>query len=1115
MPVVLRRGRYAFFFFSNEGREPPHIHVKASGDEAKYMKPLLMIVLAIAVLGLTAGAGFAQSPESIPPVRLIAEAEDFRVEQGPWKKVPYRENYFASTFAITFLSRMACLGAPEQIEKGQEAVASQVVTVPSNGDFHVLARYEQPYNFSVEFTIEVEQGGKTVWRQLYGRLEDPKIWAFNKHQRVPMERFGWGGTDNIVWQQAGPVRLTKGLATIRLIAGPQMESDRPRRMAARRHVDVICLTNDTAGIEAQKKTGYLEFDGWLVQEGDLFVRVTNPRDGLGPCVPVIAPFDQGQHSSYYVHVRDWPMTKVLKSGRLVDSLKYLLTGPHSIAVRSDLLAPVLDPARFTVPADPKNPQGAPVFKIPDDQYLQPGDTSGWIPLGQAIDSLNGSHWYPQAIYRDKAEGLHLKLEFAIPDGRGGLKPIKELTVKGTPAYYSPVTFEIPGNVAERPVIRTQVEALQWLRGEIAKFPVKGPVPKRFPIYGILCFSGALADKGPVGEEATKLAMLLGDNTIVGTEGSWAKRLGVPERKTLLVAHWPAGTIEQNYAKAEKDGTAKSLRIVSFGDEIHIAPLNPEKGHETEFQAAFVAWLQSRGVPNAGQAHFATEPSDPWYYYATLYAVHAGIERYARDTSFLQARGVLSGANYSPHANYMVTDLQWVRPFKLRAMSMPWSEDYVCQIPEFSVQVVGYQTSGFRAGAKYHNLPIMMYVMPHSPGNTPREFRQSFYTCIGHGAKLINYFCASPLAVGGTENYVATDDLGMWREIYNCTHEAGVLEDYVLEGRVRPAKVGLLLSSVDEILTGDNNFKGGLHNQERKAIYYALRHAQVPVDFLTEDDVIEGLAKDYRVLYVTQQYLHSKAVQALQSWVAAGGTLVALCGGGFVDEFGRPNALAGTLYGVREQKIDKDPSLPMILAKQDLPPSRPVDKVWWIRGHRSILDVPAIAWKQTLVPGDGKVLGCYSDGKPAVVEKVHGNGRAVLFGFFPGMAYLKSGLPLRPVERSGTDAAFNHFLPTAMDAALRARLVDDFLPPDFLRPVECSEPLVETTCIDTPAGGRLAVPLVNYTGQPIAALRVRIPGLANLKSVKSVERGPLQVESHDGATILTLPLDVADMLLIDR
>jgi hypothetical protein len=36
MPTVLRVGRYRFHFFSNESQEPPHIHVKASGDEAKF-----------------------------------------------------------------------------------------------------------------------------------------------------------------------------------------------------------------------------------------------------------------------------------------------------------------------------------------------------------------------------------------------------------------------------------------------------------------------------------------------------------------------------------------------------------------------------------------------------------------------------------------------------------------------------------------------------------------------------------------------------------------------------------------------------------------------------------------------------------------------------------------------------------------------------------------------------------------------------------------------------------------------------------------------------------------------------------------------------------------------
>jgi len=36
MPTVLRRGPFRFFFFSNEGQEPPHIHVKAAENEAKF-----------------------------------------------------------------------------------------------------------------------------------------------------------------------------------------------------------------------------------------------------------------------------------------------------------------------------------------------------------------------------------------------------------------------------------------------------------------------------------------------------------------------------------------------------------------------------------------------------------------------------------------------------------------------------------------------------------------------------------------------------------------------------------------------------------------------------------------------------------------------------------------------------------------------------------------------------------------------------------------------------------------------------------------------------------------------------------------------------------------------
>lgn len=43
MPTVLRIGRFRFYFFSNEREEPPHIHVKADEDQAKFwLNPTLL-----------------------------------------------------------------------------------------------------------------------------------------------------------------------------------------------------------------------------------------------------------------------------------------------------------------------------------------------------------------------------------------------------------------------------------------------------------------------------------------------------------------------------------------------------------------------------------------------------------------------------------------------------------------------------------------------------------------------------------------------------------------------------------------------------------------------------------------------------------------------------------------------------------------------------------------------------------------------------------------------------------------------------------------------------------------------------------------------------------------
>jgi hypothetical protein len=44
VPTVLKSGRYRFFFFSNEGAEPRHIHVESDDNHAKFwLEPIDLV----------------------------------------------------------------------------------------------------------------------------------------------------------------------------------------------------------------------------------------------------------------------------------------------------------------------------------------------------------------------------------------------------------------------------------------------------------------------------------------------------------------------------------------------------------------------------------------------------------------------------------------------------------------------------------------------------------------------------------------------------------------------------------------------------------------------------------------------------------------------------------------------------------------------------------------------------------------------------------------------------------------------------------------------------------------------------------------------------------------
>ena len=46
VPTVLRIGKYRFFFFSNEGKEPCHIHIESGDGHAKFwLSPKIHLAL--------------------------------------------------------------------------------------------------------------------------------------------------------------------------------------------------------------------------------------------------------------------------------------------------------------------------------------------------------------------------------------------------------------------------------------------------------------------------------------------------------------------------------------------------------------------------------------------------------------------------------------------------------------------------------------------------------------------------------------------------------------------------------------------------------------------------------------------------------------------------------------------------------------------------------------------------------------------------------------------------------------------------------------------------------------------------------------------------------------
>ncbi|MBY0523283.1 MAG: beta-galactosidase trimerization domain-containing protein [Gemmataceae bacterium] len=626
---------------------------------------------------------------------IIAEAEEFQTVKPGWQAKPWGTNYHCATFANSFLSRKAYLGAPEQCERTEAVIEVQV---PKAGRYVALIRYEACYRFETQFKLQVEQGGKVKLDRLYGARDNVKIWAFGKKLQKEVA-WDWGASETIVWEgHDAAVELDAGKAKLTLIADKQPGD------AARRNVDLVMLTSDEAQVKQRiDKESYLPLDGMLTQAGDVFLKVHNAKEGSALTLTVP---NGTEHSPYWVHMRTWKPTTISAE-----------PGQNTDWVEVGSLLDTLNDGQWNLTAAGK---GALNFDL--DVGLRGADgkietirrfekVTGNLSLAYSADTR-----YSRRVRTADEVLLDLVAYLKKQPAPAGTAPRKTLIYGSTfdprpgNAPYTTALNEFLQLMGATALAKSQPEELDGAGGLVRGYiDVRG-----VPTNMLEGHCKKLKDAG----KADKIAVVsLGDE------------IGLATPPANDHAGFRAWLKEQKVKPAELDPAAgDDYEKLSFSPAAESAKTKPGLYYYSKLYGYRFGIRQlkertdilKRNLPNAGVG--------------ANFSPHHG-------------------------AMYMGTTHQWISLFREGGMTMPWGEDYIFQVPVASQQVNFLMPDIFRAALRGKpEAKIHYYVMPHTPNNTVNSWRRQWYGDIAHGVKVFNLFEFRPVQAAYTENHSSAPEM---------------------------------------------------------------------------------------------------------------------------------------------------------------------------------------------------------------------------------------------------------------------------------------------------------------------------------------------------------------------
>jgi hypothetical protein len=403
----------------------------------------------------------------------------------------------------------------------------------------------------------------------------------------------------------------------------------------------------------------------------------------------------------------------------------------------------------------------------------------------------------------------------------------------------------------------------------------------------------------------------------------------------------------------------------------------------------------------------------------------------------------------------------------------------------------------------HHMPMGVLVKPHRGA-----VEQRMLAVVARGAKVIEWYTYGP-------DYAKGDSFSQSPELLERVAKAarflGENEQYLYDARPAVAAKVAFCSPRSSEIWGKATDLGVTAFEDAKWVYLALRHAHVPVDVLSEQQLAEGRLDQYKLIYVIGPNLRRDAADQLKTWVQAGGTLWTDAMGLSRDEANQP--AYEDLTGLRDRRLQTWGSVEPYKATDFKPFAE--DKVpegaaiVWAEGGKG----PVVVVGRELVDARAsreQVLS-FADGRSAVFGRNVGKGKIVVVNFWAGLTYSAR------VRHATFDMSED------FDAFVRAQIAS----PSALGgrvPVKPALPLVEA--IPLTKNGRTAIALMNWAyrrgaaGQetlvPAQKVKIDMRDLGEIKTIRSAKHGSLPVTAHEpGVYSVILPrLDEIDLLILN-